>query len=106
MADDSKVLEAIEIARETGKIRRGINEATKAVERGKAKLVVAATDVEPKEIIMHLPALCEEKNIPYTTVEKKAELGRASGIQVATSAVAIVEAGDANLSKVVSKNSE
>lgn len=103
MVDDAKILEAVEVARETGKIRRGINEATKAAERGKAKLIVAANDVEPKEIVMHLPALCEEKNIPLVMVEKKAELGRASGIQVSTSAVAILELGDVNLSQIVKK---
>ena len=64
MADEAKVLEAIEIARTSGKIRKGSNEATKAIEKGDAKLVVYAADVTPKEIVMHLPLLCKEKNIP------------------------------------------
>lgn len=95
--DEQKVLEAIEIARETGKIAKGVNEVTKAVERGKAQLVVTATDTDPKEIVMHLPVLCAEKKIPYATVSKKTELGRAAGITVPTSAVAIVEKGDAKI---------
>lgn len=93
--DDDKILRAIEIARNTGKIRIGTNEATKAIERGIAKLVVAAEDVDPKEVIMHLPVLCDEKKIPYATVKSKMELGRAAGIDVPTASIAVVEEGDA-----------
>jgi large subunit ribosomal protein L7Ae len=94
MSDD-KVLQAIEIAKNTGKIRIGTNEATKAIERGIAKLVVAASDVNPKEVIMHLEPLCKEKKVPYASVEAKADLGRAAGITVSTAAIAIIESGDA-----------
>jgi len=75
-------------------IRRGVNEVTKAVDRGKAKLVVIAMDVEPEEIVMHLPPLCEEKGVPYTYVPSKVELGKASGLQVQAASVAIVDAGE------------
>ncbi|MBI4018535.1 MAG: 50S ribosomal protein L7ae [Candidatus Aenigmarchaeota archaeon] len=92
---DNEILEIVEIARETGKIRKGINEATKAVERGQAKLVVVANDVEPPEIVMHLPALCDEKKIMLVKVASKVELGRAAGIDVGTSAIAVVEGGEA-----------
>ena len=68
---DDMALEAIELAKKTGKIKKGTNEVTKVVERGTAKLVVTAKDVNPPEIIMHLPALCEEKEIPLVEVEKK-----------------------------------
>ena len=97
MADEKveKTLEAIEIARETGKIRKGINEATKALERGIAKLVVIAKDVDPPEITMHFRPLGEEKKIPIIEVPSKNELGRAAGIEVSCGAVAIVDAGDA-----------
>lgn len=94
MADEAKVLEAIEIARTSGKIRKGANEATKAVEKGQAKLVVYAADVSPKEIVMHLPLLCKEKNIPCVAVSKKEDLGAAAGLPVPTTAVAIVKEGD------------
>ncbi len=87
--------EAVEIATNTGKIRRGVNEVTKAVEREKAQMVIIASDVSPEEIVMHLPILCKEKNITYTYVPTKKELGAASGIPVGTSAIAITEAGDA-----------
>jgi large subunit ribosomal protein L7Ae len=89
-----KVLRLIETAKNTGQVRKGTNETTKAIERGVAKLVVMASDVEPKEVVMHLPALCEEKKIPYMYVPSKMELGRAAGIDVSTAAVGIVEVGE------------
>ncbi len=89
-----KALEAVTIAKSTGKVSKGVNETTKSIERGIAKLVVAADDVEPKEVIMHLPVLCKEKQVPYVSVPSKLELGTASGINVPTSSVAITEEGD------------
>ena len=90
-----KVLQILEKARTTGKIRKGTNETTKAVERGKAKLVIIAEDVDPPEIVMHLPVLCEEKNIPYVYVPSKKELGAAAGLQVSAASAAIIDAGEA-----------
>ena len=87
--------EILETARSTGKIVKGTNETTKAVERGTAKLVLIAEDVNPEEIVAHLPMLCEEKKIPYIFVPKKAELGSAAGIEVAAASAAIIDAGEA-----------
>jgi large subunit ribosomal protein L7Ae len=89
------VLEAVSVAKSSGKIRRGVNETTKAIERGIAKLVVMAEDVTPEEVLMHLPVLCEEKEILYAYVPSKDELGRASGIEVPTSSLAVTEEGEA-----------
>ena len=85
--------ELVEKARDNGKIGKGANEATKQVERGQAKLVVMAEDVTPEEILAHMPILCEEKNIPYSYVSSKEELGSAAGLNVPTAAVAIVKPG-------------
>ena len=85
----------VETARKNGKIEKGTNEVTKAVELGTAKLVVYAKDVEPKEIVLHLPALCKEKGIPCHEVDSKQKLGVAAGIPVSTAAVAVIDAGDA-----------
>ena len=87
--------EAVEIAKKSGKIKKGINEVTKMVERGIAKLVLVAGDTSPKEIIMHLEPLCKEKNIPIVEIPSKEELGAAAGLGVSTVAVAIVKEGDA-----------
>ena len=89
-----KAYEAIELARKTGKIKKGINEVTKMVERGQAKFVAIAKDVSPQEILMHIPPLCEEKNVPLVIVPHKEELGAAVGLHVATTAVAIIKEGD------------
>ena len=90
----NEILELIETARETGKIRKGVNETTKAVERGIAKLVVVADDIDPPEIVMHLQPLCDEKKIPLVRVPNKSELGRAAGIDVSCAAIAVVDAGE------------
>ena len=91
----NKVLEAVTLAKTTGKVKKGVNETTKTIERGLAKLVVIAADVQPEEIVMHLPVLCEEKQVPYVYVPSKEELGKAAGIQVPASSIAIAETGDA-----------
>lgn len=100
-----KVLQALEIAKNTGKIKKGTNETTKAIERGKTKLVVIAKDIEPKEIVMHLPVLCEEKKCEYVYVPSKEELGRATGINVSTASACIVEPGEAKdlLEEIIKK---
>jgi large subunit ribosomal protein L7Ae len=89
-----KVLQAVEIAKNTGKVKRGTNETTKAIDKGIAQLVIIAEDVEPAEIVMHLPALCDEKKIPYVYVPSKAELGRTSGIDVPSASVCIIDPGE------------
>ena len=89
----------IEKARKTGKIDKGVNEVTKAVERGTAKLVVIAADVSPKEIVQHIPVLCKEKNIQCEEVDNKQKLGIAVGINVPCSAVAVIDAGEAEIAK-------
>src|SRR3989344_3699544 len=100
-----KIYEAIELARSTGKIKKGINEVTKAVERGIAKLVLLASDVNPAEIIMHIEPLCKEKSIPVVKVKSREELGALSGLQRPTTTIAIIQEGEAKniLKDVISK---
>ncbi|MBD3263115.1 50S ribosomal protein L7ae, partial [Candidatus Woesearchaeota archaeon] len=90
-----KIYKLVEDVRASGKIKKGTNEATKSVERAEARLVIVASDVNPPEIIAHLPMLCEEKKIPYVQVPAKTNLGAAAGLPVGTSAVAIVQPGEA-----------
>ncbi len=88
--------EALQIATQTGKVRKGTNETTKAIERVQAKLVIIAQDVDPPEVVAHLPILCEERKIPYVFVPKKEKLGTSAGIDVPAAAACITEAGDAS----------
>jgi len=91
-----KAYEALKKARESGgKVRKGTNEVTKGVERGLCKLVLIAEDVDPPEVVAHLPLLCEEKKVPYLYVPSKKRLGEAAGIEVAAASACIVEPGGA-----------
>jgi large subunit ribosomal protein L7Ae len=92
---NEKIFEIIEISRQSGKIKKGTNEVTKAIEKGIAKIVITASDVTPPEVIMHLPLLGKEKNIPVVAVKSRQELGASAGLTVPTSSVAITEAGNA-----------
>ncbi len=87
--------EALQVARDTGKIGRGTNETTKAVERGVAVLVYIAEDVEPPEVVAHLPILCDERQIPFIFVPSKYRLGESAGLDVGSAAVCIVDPGNA-----------
>ncbi len=89
------VIEAVEVARDTGSIRKGTNETTKAIERGNAKLVVIAEDVQPEEIVLHLPELADERDIPFVYVAQQDDVGRAVGLEVGSAAAAIVDPGEA-----------
>jgi len=97
-----KALELVQVAATTGKIRKGTNEATKSIERGSAKIVVIAENVEPEEIVMHLPEICAEKGIPFVYVPDKKELGKNAGMDVQSAAIAIENPGNgAELLKTV-----
>ncbi|MFC3958428.1 50S ribosomal protein L7Ae [Halovivax cerinus] len=89
-------LEALEVARDTGRVKKGTNETTKAIERGNADLVYVAEDVSPEEIVMHLPELADEKGIPVVFVETQDDVGHAAGLEVGSAAAAIVDTGDAD----------
>lgn len=93
--DEKQVFAIVQKANETGSVRIGANETTKAVERGQAKLVITASDVSPAEIVAHFPGLCKEMNIICAHgAGNKAELGSAVGIK-STTAIAVVDAGAA-----------
>jgi large subunit ribosomal protein L7Ae len=87
--------EALQIASKTGIVRKGTNETTKAIERAQAKLVLIAEDVDPPEVVAHLPLLCEERKIPYIFVPSKEKIGNAVGIDVPAASVCIVKEGEA-----------
>jgi large subunit ribosomal protein L7Ae len=88
------VYNIVEKAKKTGKIEKGTNEVTKAIERGTAKLIVYASDVEPKEIVQHLPLICKEKGILCKEVDSKQKLGIVAGLPVPTSSIAIIDGGE------------
>ncbi|MFA9518491.1 50S ribosomal protein L7Ae [Halopenitus sp. H-Gu1] len=91
-----RALDALEVARDTGTVKKGTNETTKSVERGNADIVFVAEDVSPEEIVMHLPELAEEKGIPVVFVETQDDVGQAAGLEVGSAAAAVVDAGEAS----------
>lgn len=101
----AKTYEALQLAKQTGSIKKGANEATKSIERGLAAFVAIAGDVEPEEVVIHLPTICEQKKIPYVFVPSKLELGKAIGLSVQCAAVAVENKGKASsqIDDIVSK---
>jgi len=99
----AKCLEAIEAGRNGGKLAKGTNETTKAIERGEAKLVVIAEDVDPEEVVMHLPSICQEKRVPFAYVAEKKALGGAAGLGVGTAAVAITSGAEGFVKEIAAK---
>ena len=74
-----------------GKIKKGMNETTKSIERRKSKFVAIAGNVDPPEIIFHLPLICEENQIPYIFIETKEDLGKSVKLSVPCSAISVLE---------------
>lgn len=87
------------VVQSEGSLRKGMNETTKAIERGKAQLVVIAGDITPAEIVMHLPAIAAEKKVPYLFINKRTDLGKAAGLSIPCSALAITRLGNKSLKK-------
>ena len=88
------VYEAVRLAKRSGKVRKGTNETTKSIERGTSRLTVIAEDVEPPEVVAHLPILCEERNTAYIFVPSKQQLGASLGIDVGSAAATILDPGE------------
>lgn len=100
LADPSltaKILNLVQQAHNYQQLRRGANEATKTLNRNQSELIILAADAEPLEILLHLPLLCEDKNVPYVFVRSKQALGRASGVQRSVVSCSIVQSENSQL---------
>ena len=87
----AKILNLVQQASNYKQIRKGANEATKTLNRGQAEFVVLAADSEPLEILLHIPLLCEDKNVPYVFVRSKQALGRACGVSRSVIAASVTQ---------------
>ncbi|XP_003740520.1 NHP2-like protein 1 homolog [Galendromus occidentalis] len=85
----SKILNLVQQATNYKQMRKGANEATKTLNRGISEMIIMAADATPIEILLHLPLLCEDKNVPYVFVSSKTALGRACGVSRAVIAASI-----------------
>lgn len=88
-----KLIDLLGKVAKTGKVKAGVNEVTKMIERGQAKLVILAEDVTPEELLYHMPILCNEKKIPFTYFSQRKELGKVSGLTVSASCIAVTNEG-------------
>lgn len=78
-------------------VKFGLNHVTTLVEDGKAKLVVIAHDVDPIELVVHLPTLCRKKGVPFCFIRGKATLGKLVHQKTAT-CVALTAVGSEDMS--------
>ena len=64
------LLDLVQQATNYKQTKKGANEATKTLNRGISELIIMSADAEPIEILLHLPLLCEDKNVPYVFVSR------------------------------------
>ena len=98
-----EIFNAITKASQMKKIKKGANESTKTLNRGISDLIVIAADVKPLEIVLHLPLLCEDKNVPYVFVESQKLLGRACGVSRPVIAASILSNTSDELKNTITK---
>ena len=81
-----------------GTVKKGANEVTKCAERQTAMMVIMAEDVNPPELLAHIPLICEEKGIPYGYVPSQEFLAKETGLPtgVKTASIAMMEISKAN----------
>ena len=96
-----QVLDVVQQASNQKQLRKGANEATKTLNRGKSELIVMAGDAVPIEILLNLPLLCEDKNVPYVFVPSKVALGRACGVSRSVIACSIVKTEGSPIDKQI-----
>ncbi|EJT76311.1 ribonucleoprotein-associated protein [Gaeumannomyces tritici R3-111a-1] len=91
-----EILDLVQSASHYRQLKKGANEATKTLSRGVSELVILAADCEPLAILLHIPLLAEDKNVPYVFVPSKIALGRACGVSRAVISASITsnEASD------------
>ncbi|OXV06386.1 hypothetical protein Egran_05847 [Elaphomyces granulatus] len=90
------LLDLVQQASHYRQLKKGANETTKTLNRGTSEIVILAADTTPLPIILHLPILCEDKNVSYVYVPSKMALGRAAGVSRSVIAASITtnEASD------------
>ena len=87
MANKKLAKKLFKLMRKAGKLSRktllriGLKDVQLRLRKGERGLVVFAGDVTPIEIMCHLPAVCEEKDIPYIYVPFRTDISSAIGIR-------------------------
>eukprot|EP00477_Mikrocytos_mackini_P000376 GAHX01000399.1.p1 GENE.GAHX01000399.1~~GAHX01000399.1.p1 ORF type:complete len:130 (-),score=31.04 GAHX01000399.1:59-448(-) len=88
---ESKILKNIKPFMKAKMIKKGINEVTKALNRGTALMVFIAADTVPFEIVLSIPDICEQKSVPFVYVNSGKLLGESVNLTNKTAALAIID---------------
>lgn len=96
-----QILDITQQATHLRQLKKGANEATKTLNRGISEFIIMAADASPIEIVLHLPLLCEDKNVPYVFVSSKMALGRACGVSRPVIAASVTSNESSQLNKQI-----
>lgn len=69
--------------------RRGVKEVVKALRKGAKGFCVIAGDINPVDVVTHLPIMCEDRHIPYMYIPSKHDLGAAAATKRPTSCILV-----------------
>ncbi|MCJ1287586.1 RNA binding protein snu13 [Xylographa opegraphella] len=83
------ILDLVQQASHYRQLKKGANEATKTLNRGISEIIILDADTSPLAILLHLPLVAEDKNVPYVYVPSKMALGRACGVSRSVIAASI-----------------
>ena len=84
----NKIYDMIDLNK-NGRVKKGSNEVTKSAERGTAQFIILAEDVNPPELLAHIPLICKEKGIPFGYVPSQEFLAKAINMPKDTSAASV-----------------
>ena len=84
----NKIYEMIDLNK-NGRVKKGSTEVTKAAERCTALVIILAEDVNPPELLAHIPLICDEKDIPYGYVPSQEFLAKGVGLAKGASAASV-----------------
>jgi len=68
-------------SKQKGFVRNGLKDVQARIRKGETGLVIFAGDVTPIEVMCHMPAVCEEKGLPYVYTPSRQDLGTAMGVK-------------------------
>jgi len=80
-------------------IKHGINNITNLIQKKKALFIVIANDVNPIELVIWLPALCQKMDIPFCIIKNKSRLGELVG-KKATSCITLTSVLEAEKNEI------
>ena len=62
-------------------LRSGLKDVQRRIRKGETGIVVFAGDVTPVDVMVHMPGVCENKQMPYVYTPSRTDLGAAMGVK-------------------------